>query len=133
MVLVYRAFPTVLSLKFLPWGLGIWARCTVIGWKFQDKHALHDELGPVFTIVTPAGCELSVADHKATHTVLSRRKEFIKPAVMYGKCHAPAIGTARFDKMTEQLNVFGRNLNTVSSPLIGMVFLALHAWLSTLS
>lgn len=95
-ILTYRTFPFVLLLKHLPFGLGKWARCTYMGWTFHDKHALHDELGPVFIVVTPSGNEVSVADPQATHTILSRRKEFIKPAVMY-----------------EQLNVFGRNLNTV--------------------
>ena len=84
-ILTYRAFPFILSLKYLPFGLGTWARCTFMGWTFHDKHALHDELGPVFIVVTPSGNELSVADPQATHTILSRRKEFIKPAVMYGR------------------------------------------------
>ena len=84
-ILTYRAFPFILSLKYLPFGLGKWARCTFMGWTFHDKHALHDELGSVFIVVTPSGNELSVADSPATHTILSRRKEFIKPAVMYGR------------------------------------------------
>ncbi|KAL8662846.1 MAG: hypothetical protein Q9202_004360 [Teloschistes flavicans] len=67
-----------------------------MGWSFQDKHQLHDELGPLFTLVTPAGNEVTVADPQVAHAVLARRKDYIKPAVMY-----------------EQLNVFGRNLNTV--------------------
>ena len=84
-ILTYRLCPFILSLKHLPLGLGKWTRCTYLGWTFDDKHALHDELGPVFIVVTPSGNELSVADSQATHTVLSRRKEFIKPAVMYGR------------------------------------------------
>ena len=84
-ILTYRAFPWVLSLKHLPFGLGTWARCTYLGWQYHDKHALHDELGRVFMIVTPSGNEVSVADSQATHTIFSRRKDFIKPAVMYGR------------------------------------------------
>jgi len=84
-ILTYRTFPFVLSLRHLPFGLGKWARCTSLGWAFQDKHALHDELGPVFILVTPSGNEITVADPQATHTILSRRKEFIKPAIMYGR------------------------------------------------
>ncbi|KAI4202142.1 MAG: hypothetical protein LQ350_002809 [Teloschistes chrysophthalmus] len=68
-----------------------------MGWSFQDKHKLHDKLGPLFTLVTPAGNEVTVADPQAAHAVLARRKDYIKPAIMY-----------------EQLNVFGRNLNTVN-------------------
>ena len=115
-ILTYRAFPFILSLKYLPFGLGTWARCTFMGWTFHDKHALHDELGPVFIVVTPSGNELSVADPRATHTIFSRRKEFIKPAVMYGR-HTDIkfeAMTTRTDAIIEQLNVFGRNLNTVS-------------------
>ena len=67
-----------------------------MGWPFDDKDALHQELGPIFTIVTPAGLEVTIADPQVTHAVFAKRKEFIKPAVMY-----------------DQLNVFGRNLNTV--------------------
>ena len=84
-ILTYRAFPLVLSLKHLPFGLGRWARCTYMGWQFHDKYALHDELGPLFIVVTPSGNEVSVADSQATHTIFSRRKDFIKPAVMYGR------------------------------------------------
>ncbi|KAI4265812.1 MAG: hypothetical protein L6R38_009161 [Xanthoria sp. 2 TBL-2021] len=67
-----------------------------MGWAFQDKHKLHDEIGPLFTLFTPAANEVTVADPEAAHAVLARRRDYIKPAVMY-----------------EQLNVFGRNLNTV--------------------
>ena len=84
-ILTYRAFPFILSLKHLPFGFGTWARCTFMGWTFHDKHALHHELGPCFIIVTPGGNEISVAEPRATHTIFSRRKEFIKPAVMYGR------------------------------------------------
>ncbi len=83
-IITCRAFPAILLLKYLPFGLGKWARCTYIGWQFHEKHALHDELGPVFLIVTPGGNEVSVADAQVAHTVLSQRKEFIKPAFMYG-------------------------------------------------
>ena len=95
-ILTWRTFPSVLSLRHLPLGLGKWARCTYMGWPFDDKDALHKELGPIFTIVTPAGLEVTVADPHVTNAVFAKRKEFIKPAVMY-----------------DQLNVFGRNLNTV--------------------
>ena len=95
-IICYRAFPKVLLLKYLPWGLGRWARCTFMGWTFDDKYALHEELGDLFSVVSPGGIEVVVADPDAAYAVLARRKDFIKPAVMY-----------------EQLNVFGPNLNTV--------------------
>ncbi len=72
-------------LQMLPYGLGKWARCTYIGWTFQDKCALHDELGLVFVLVTPSGNELWVADPNTAHIVLSKRKEYTKPTDMYSK------------------------------------------------
>lgn len=72
-------------LQILPFGLGKWARCTYIGWTFQDKCALHDELGLVLVLVTPSGNELWVADPNTAHIVLSKRKEYTKPTDMYSK------------------------------------------------
>ena len=95
-IICYRAISQVLLLKYLPFGLGRWARCTFMGWTFNDKYALHDELGDLFSIVSPGGIEVVVADPDTAHAVLTRRKDYIKPAAMY-----------------EQLNVFGPNLNTV--------------------
>ena len=95
-IIFYRLFPSILNLKHLPFGLGTWARCTYMGWQFDDKHALHTEHGPIFTIVIPACNEVIVADPSATHAILAKRKDFIKPAIMY-----------------DQLNVFGPNVNTV--------------------
>lgn len=60
-----------------------------MGWSFDDKHALHDELGSILTIVTPGGNEVTVADPEAAQTILTRRKDFIKPAVMYGENNGP--------------------------------------------
>ena len=95
-IICYRVFPQVLWLRYLPLGLGRWVRCTFMGWTFNDKYALHDELGNLFVVVSPGAIEVIVADPQAAHTVLARRKDYIKPAVMY-----------------EQLNVFGPNLNSV--------------------
>lgn len=83
-VLLYRTFPSILASRKLPYGLGTWARCTPMGWAFQDKHQLHDELGPLFTLVTPAGNEVTVADPAVAHAVLARRKDYVKPAILYG-------------------------------------------------
>ena len=71
--------------RSLPFGLGRWAKCTYMGWTFQDKYALHNELGLVFTLVTPSGNEVWVADPNVAHLVLSKRKEYIKPNDMYSK------------------------------------------------
>ena len=98
-IILCRSFPSFLSFsRRLPFGLGVWARCTYIGWAFDDKHAIHDkrEYGPIFILVTPGGNEVVIADGHATHAIFARRKDFIKPAIMY-----------------DQLNVFGPNVNTV--------------------
>ncbi|KAL9001843.1 MAG: hypothetical protein Q9188_005202, partial [Gyalolechia gomerana] len=54
-------------------------------WAFQDKYKLHHERGPLFTLVTPAANEVTLADPEVAHTVLARREDYAKPAVMYGK------------------------------------------------
>lgn len=84
-ILLYRGFPAILSLEYLPFGLGTWARCTWMGWPFQDKYKIHDELGPLFILVTPAANEVTVAKPEVAHAVLARRKDYIKPAAMYGE------------------------------------------------
>ena len=82
--LSYRIFPSILSLRRLPYGLGTWARCTAMGWAFEDKHQIHDECGPLFTLVTPAGNEVTIADPIVAHTIFARRKDYVKPTILYG-------------------------------------------------
>ena len=84
-ILTTKIFPSVLLLRYLPFRLGTWAKCTHMGWPFQDKYALHADIGPVFTLVTPGGNEITVADPCTAHTIFTKRKEFIKPAIMYGE------------------------------------------------
>ena len=85
--LFHRYLPLKL-LQSLPWGLGTFARCSYLGWSFQDKCAIHKELGDVFVLVSPGINEVIVADPEAVHSILARRKEYIKPAAMYGKLGA---------------------------------------------
>ena len=85
-MLVQKLFPVLITiLPKLPFGLGKWARCTYMGWTFQDKYALHVELGLVFVLVTPSGNELWVADPDVAHMVFAKRKEYHKPTAMYSK------------------------------------------------
>lgn len=95
-IIGYRLFPLVLKLRHLPFGLGRWVRSSYFGWNFVEKHAIHDELGDIFAIASPSSIEVVVADPQAAHAIFSRRKDFIKPALLY-----------------DQLNLFGRNLDTV--------------------
>ena len=83
-ILTYRLSPIISVLRVLPWGLGKFARYSYIGWEFDDKYAVHQELGSAFILVTPGTNELILADPDAVSVVLARRKEYIKPAVIYG-------------------------------------------------
>lgn len=86
-ILATRTLPIVRLLNSSPFGLGKWTRCTYMGWSFDDKCALHKELGRAFTLVTPGSNEVWIADPDAAHAVLSRRKEYVKPRAMYGTKH----------------------------------------------
>jgi hypothetical protein len=70
-------------LRRLPWNLGKFTRCNYMGWQFEDKYALHEELGPAFVQVNPSKNELVLADPEAVSTVLGQRIRFIKPPEMY--------------------------------------------------
>ncbi|KAL8831430.1 MAG: hypothetical protein Q9191_000874 [Dirinaria sp. TL-2023a] len=111
-LICYRVFPSVLHLKRLPFGLGRWARCTYTSWTFDDKCALHDELGDLFSIVSSGSIEVVVADPTAAHDIYTRRKDFVKPSVIYGTttCSRRILAT---NSWTDQLNVFGPSLITV--------------------
>ena len=86
-ILSHRRLPLKV-LQSLPWGLGTFARCSYMGWSFQDKCAIHQEIGDAFVLVNPGTNEVVVADPKAVHSILGRRKDFIKPAALYGELNA---------------------------------------------
>ena len=73
-------------LQLLPFGLGRWSRYTFLGWVFDDKYALHKELGPAFVVVSPGGKDLFIADAEATHDITKRWKDFVKPKEIYSEC-----------------------------------------------
>lgn len=52
--------------------------------RFQEKFAVHAEYGKLFILVTPATCELYVADVDAAKQVLSRWRDFPKPSSLLG-------------------------------------------------
>ena len=84
-ILATKAFPSLPKhLSSLPFGLGTCFRVSYIGWMFPDKCAMHERLGDAFTVVNPSFNEVFIADADAAHTILAKRKEFIKPAMMYG-------------------------------------------------
>lgn len=87
-ILAYKCLPILRSLQWLPFGWGAFARCTAMGWQFEEKYALHEQFGDAFILVTPSVNELVVADPDAASEILGRRKEFIKPAVIYSTSYA---------------------------------------------
>ena len=84
-IILYKATPIIPLLQWLPFNLGRWAKLTYMGWQFDDKDAIHRELGTAFVLCTPGLNEVHLADGSAVHAVLTRRKEFIKPSIMYGQ------------------------------------------------
>ena len=83
-ILLYRNLPVLPLLMSLPLDMGKFARCSYMGWQFQDKQALHRELGDAFILVTPGMNDLYVANPETAYSILGRRKDFIKPTVLYG-------------------------------------------------
>ena len=96
-LLTYKLVPSVLPfLQSLPFNLGTWSKYAFVGWQYPDKHAVHDRLGPAFVLCTPGINEVIVADPAAVNNLLSRRKDFIKPPIIY-----------------DGMNAFGKNLDSV--------------------
>jgi hypothetical protein len=69
----------------LPFGLGAFARMSYFGWSFDDKYAVHEELGDLVGLVTPGGNELHVADAEAMVEIMARRRDFPKPVELYSE------------------------------------------------
>jgi hypothetical protein len=83
------------ALENLPLGMGTWVKYMVRGWNCYDKAKSHEQLGNVFMLVTPSGNDMYIADAAASDSVLSRRKDFIKPLEMMGKCGHTTSGSFR--------------------------------------
>lgn len=84
-IMLYKTTPILTLLQWLPFSLGRWARYSSLDWQFDDKDAVHRELGPAFVLCTPGLNEVHIADPSAAHAVLTRGKEIIKPLMMYGQ------------------------------------------------
>ena len=89
-ILACRFTPLIKWLRSVSWIVGRFPRCSYIGWTFNDKYALHNELGDALILVSPGINEIYLADPGAVANVLGRRKEFIKPMVLYGTVHLSA-------------------------------------------
>ncbi|KAF7929751.1 hypothetical protein EAE99_004655 [Botrytis elliptica] len=66
-------------------------------WEFKDKAQIHLEIGDIFIMITPDKNILYICDADTLSEVLMRGNEFKKPR-----------------EVLEMLNVFGRNISTVS-------------------
>ena len=69
----------------LPWGLGDFIRYNKLGWTYEDKYRIHDEIGDAFIVVNPSQNDLYVAEAGAIDAITARRKDFTKPAAMYSE------------------------------------------------
>lgn len=68
-----------------------WARFMIKDWHYEDKYRAHNELGPTFLVVSPAGIVCYVADATAALHILTMRKAFVKPPEKMSKPRSPAI------------------------------------------
>ncbi|KAF3387362.1 Cytochrome P450 72A13 [Penicillium rolfsii] len=78
---MWMHFETLLKVKIsLSWRKNFrFLRILRPNWPFLEKHAIFEDYGDVFAIVTPVRCELFIADARATKQILMRRKDFPKP------------------------------------------------------
>lgn len=76
-----RRFQALFKAKILLSWRGIFPFLRILrpNWPFLEKHAIFEDYGDVFAIVTPARCELFIADTKAARQILMRKKDFPKP------------------------------------------------------
>ena len=72
-------------LKRLPFGLGNFTRYNSIGWSFEDKYHLHEEVGDAFVHVSPGENGVWIANAAAANDIVSRSKDFPKSIKMYSK------------------------------------------------
>jgi len=70
-------------LRHLPEFLNAWYRTVDTSWTVEDGGRMIRKYGEAFMVVSPSYNILMTADPEAIHTVLVKRKDFIKPKV-YG-------------------------------------------------
>jgi cytochrome P450 len=76
-------------------GTAHFRRFYLFGWEGNERHIVHQELGPIFLIVSPGGNWLCVSDADAINHVIKHPKEF-----------------RRNMEQMEVVNVYGKNLAT---------------------
>lgn len=70
-------------------------RFYIFGWEANERHVVHQELGPAFMLVSPGGNWLCVSDASVFTEVLHRRSDFRRNMEQFAV-----------------LNVYGKNLST---------------------
>lgn len=82
--------------KYLPFGLDHYFNYVSIDWPYKDRYTSHERYGDAFVIVNPKWTSLCVSDATAIDEIMTRRKDFTKPAMFYGP-----------------MELFGPNVDTV--------------------
>lgn len=93
----WMMFGSSFVLKCRAWGIGtkFFYRFYAFGWEANERHIVHEELGPVFMLVSPAGNWLCVSDASVFTEVIHRRTDFRRSMEQFAV-----------------LNVYGKNLST---------------------
>lgn len=96
MLIARRVMP---FLKYFPFGSGRFTRFGYVGFQFDDKYRMHQELGDAITFVTPGKNWIYLCNADAIHELIRRERqgEFARPV-----------------ELLAMLDVFGPNLSTVS-------------------
>lgn len=85
----------VLKCRALHIGTKHFRRFYNFGWEANERHVVHQELGPAFMLVSPGGNWLCVSDSSVFTDVIHRRTEFRRNMEQFAV-----------------LNVYGKNLST---------------------
>ncbi|KAF2260654.1 cytochrome P450 monooxygenase-like protein [Lojkania enalia] len=85
----------VLKCRSLNIGTKHFRRFYVFGWEANERHIVHQELGPAFMLVSPGGNWLCVSDASVFTDVIHRRTDFRRNMEQFAV-----------------LNVYGKNLST---------------------
>ncbi|KAF2787233.1 cytochrome P450 [Melanomma pulvis-pyrius CBS 109.77] len=85
----------VLKCRALNIGTKHFRRFYVFGWEANERHVVHQELGPTFMLVSPGGNWLCVSDSSVFADVIHRRTDFRRNMEQFAV-----------------LNVYGKNLST---------------------
>jgi cytochrome P450 len=93
----WMMFGSTIALKCRALGIGTkhFRRFYIFGWEANERHVVHQELGPAFMLVSPGGNWLCVSDATIFTEVLHRRTDFRRNMEQFSV-----------------LNVYGKNLST---------------------